>query len=196
MGAQAKPKQVGAVTSAIVVGGKRQHPHFKAKRRGLLIIGALLIVLIAAAVATFHFVHVSNVTPPATTKTPTKPLSSHDKALKQARDGNVSAAQATLDAQLKTAKAPQEKVAIYNQKIGVAVNDKQYDQAINWGTTAFKILPTSATAELVSTAYQGKNDITNAKLWLQKAIDAVDKNDQAGDRIKRGLQAELNGLTQ
>lgn len=185
-------KQLATVHDSGVVAGGGGHHFTQRERLGMLFLGAL-VILVIISVGTVMIVHKTDKTPAKqAVKLTTDPYS---LALYDASHNDQNAAQKVLDTQLASATTPSQKVEIYDQKMTAALNAKQNDAAISYGEAANKLLATSDTAELMYSAYLAESNVTQAKVWLQKAIDLLNKTDPAYTRILQSLQQEMTEIS-
>lgn len=184
MGEQGKNKGNGPTN--VIVGGKSRTKRVHLKL-GTLIISSLILFVLCAAIA----IHLAtrNKTP-----VPAPNQVKLNAAIKESYEGNTANYQKLLDEQLVSATTPTQKVEVYTNKMGVALDAKMYDQAISFGTAAEKIKKTTDTAQIMAQIYIAKGDMNSARQWLQLAIDRLDKTQPAYDRTLRALQTQLAGL--
>jgi len=190
--------------NAIAAATAPDAPPPKLPRSKKPIIIAFLILLVVAAVvgAGYALLHKSNNSydKSANQSTDSQPkqeepeVTPYSEAWAAAIEGDGTKAQQILDGQLRVAKTPEEKMAVYYQKMSAALNSEEYDQLLTIGEQAEGILQTDVTAKYMYNAYLAKGDKQEAKRWLQRAIDRLDKDNNSYERNLDELEDKMQDL--
>ena len=196
----AKVTAAGRTTTVAVPIGHKPPGRAKLHAKVGVVVVAALVVLTALGVAVRLVVsHVqgkqgNTATTHLTNAQKAAKISDYGQASYATINGDYAAAQLALDNQLPKATTPQQKAVIYSQKMSLAINDKQYHDALTFGQNAENSQKTEMTATLYYQMYLAQGNKPQAKQWLQMAIDRLNKNSDLYDEQLKEFQVDMAGL--
>lgn len=182
----------GKKTENIISGSFKRNFSLKQHLIPAIIIGVLLIALVAMIlVNTLNKSNTSNINIPYIPGNLT-PL---EKAEYFANNNNYVDAEAVLENQLSSTRTTQDKVNIYNEQFGIALQLRKYGDAINYANSIKKIDSSSDSYYVdMAQSYQGQGKFSLAKQYWQQAVSHLDSNLSYYNILKQEYQANAARL--
>jgi len=166
---------------------RKTHKHHL-KMKWLIVVG-LVILVSGGGTFAYYELFVKKTVVPTTSE-----LSSTEKASQLATNGDYAAGQKVLDEELASQTDDAGKVNAYVNKALLAINNKEYADAVNFANKAESIAKSRLTSRLLAQIYELMSDKENSVKYYQLTVDRYSETEKASDELSFAYNEDVQAL--